>query len=282
MSFGYPFALALAAAVLDVTIGYPAALARRIGAPARWISSWLRVVTVAAEGWSGPGALVIYLAPAMVGAAAIAMALPQSPIGFAVTALLVSAFCGRQSLDARARAVASVWEDEGPYEAFGAAEALGADEAEPRLVRAGAAAIAARFADEVAAPTIFILIGGLLGVVLCRAIAIAGRACRERRDVSDFGRAVAILESWTITPAARSGALFLALAAGTRTAAWRAVAAPAARPTAPAEAALLAALGDPEHDDPAYMRRAIALYRRAAALEMIALAGLALIAALAI
>ncbi len=282
MSFAYPFALALAAAVLDVTLGYPSGLARRIGTPSDWLSVWLRVVRVAAEGWSGPGALVIYLAPAGVAAAAIALLLPQGLIGFVATALLASAFCGRQSLDARARAVANAWENEGPYEAFAAAEALGADEADPRVVRAAAAAVAARFADEVAAPTVFIVIGGLLGIVLCRAVTIAGRACRESRDDTPFGHAVAILEAWTIAPAARAGALWLALAGGARTAGWRAVAAPAPRPTAPAEAALLAAFGTSSRDDHADMRRALALYRRAAAAELIALAAFALVAAFAV
>jgi adenosylcobinamide-phosphate synthase len=281
-SWAYPFALALAAALIDVTLGYPAGLARRIGTPTRWLTSWLSVVRLAAEGWSGPAALAIYLAPPLVAGAVVAELLPHGPIGFAATALLASAFCGRQSLDARARAVARAWEEEGPYEAFGAAEALGADEGDPRVVRSGASAIAARFADEVAVPTVFIVIGGLPGVAFARALTIAGRWRRDNREVGGFGDAVATLERWTITPAARLGALWLALAAGPRPAAWRAVAAPASRPTAPAEAALVAALGDPQRDDPAYMRRALALYRRAAAVELAALAVIAVAAALAI
>ena len=213
---------------------------------------------------------------------AVVAALPRGPIGFAVTALLASAFCGRQSLDARARAVASAWEDEGPYEAFGAAEALGADEADPRLVRAGAAAIAARFADEVAAPTLFILIGGLPGVAFAarvddRRARLPGKPRRRRlrprrRDPGGLDdharRAVRARCSWRSPPAPGP-------------AAWRAVGAPATRPTAPAEAALVAALGDPQRDDPAYLRRALALYRRAAAAEFVALGAAAVAAALA-
>ncbi len=44
---------------------------------------------------------------------------------------------------------------------------------------------------------------------------------------------------------------------------------------------MLAALGDPPRDDPAYLRRALALFRRAAAAEIVALAALALVAAFA-
>ena len=55
MSLAYPFALALAVAVLDVTVGYPARLARRIGTPSGWMAAWLGVVRGA--GWSGGGGL---------------------------------------------------------------------------------------------------------------------------------------------------------------------------------------------------------------------------------
>jgi hypothetical protein len=273
VSIAYRFALALAAALLDVTVGYPAGLSRRIGTPAGWLATWLAIVRGA--GWSGSGALALYLAPVAVAATLVSGLLPSGPLGFAATALLASAFCGRQSLDARARLVARLCENEGPYAALAAAEPLGPDEAEPQLPRAAAAAIAARFADEAAAPTLFILIGGLTGAALCGALVVAGRACRERRDTSDFAATLAEVERWTLAPAARLGALFLAFAAPSL-AAFRAVAAPAARPSAPAEAAALAALGSTLPDDPAYLRRALALFRRAAAAEIVALAALTL------
>lgn len=280
MSLAYRFALALAAALIDVTVGYPAGLARRIGTPAGWLATWLAIVRGA--GWSGSGALALYLAPVAVGATLVSGLLPSGPLGFAATALLASAFCGRQSLDRRASLVARLNEHDGPYEALAAAEPLGPDEAEPQLPRAAAAAIAARFADEAAAPTVFILIGGFTGAALCGALVVAGRACRERRDSSDFAATLAEVERWTLAPAARLGALFLALAAPMSLGAFRAVAAPAPRPSAPAEAAALAALGESQPDDPAYLRRALALFRRAAAAEIVALAALTLFTAFAL
>jgi cobalamin biosynthesis protein CobD/CbiB len=277
VSIAYRFALALAVALIDVTVGYPSGLARRIGTPARWLATWLAIVRGA--GGSGGGGLALYLAPVAVGATLVSGLLPSGPLGFAASALLASAFCGRQSLDRRASLVARLSEHEGPYEALAAAEPLGPDEAEPRVSRAAAAAIAARFADEAAAPTVFILIGGLTGAALCCALVVAGRACRERRDSSDFAATLADVERWTLAPAARLGALFLALAAPLSARAFRAVAAPAPRPTAPAETAALAALGESAPDDPAYLRRALALFRRAAAAELIVLAGLSLLTA---
>jgi adenosylcobinamide-phosphate synthase len=276
----YAFALALAAALIDVTLGYPRWLARIVGSPTQWLAAWLRIVKTAAEGLSGRTALALYLAPVAVAAATIMQWAPSGPLGFAAMALLTSTFSGRQSLDVRGREVASAWEAQGPYEAFAAAEALGADETEPRLGRAAAASIAARFADEVAAPTVFILIGGLGGAALCRALTLAGRLCRESREDTAFARAVAALETWTVAPAARAGALWLAVAAASTGAnlAFAAIAAAAPRPGAPAEQAMLLALGEARRDEPRYVRQALALFRRAAAMELATLAVAALAA----
>jgi len=278
MSFIHLPALALAAAILDATIGYPAALALRIGSPATWMANWLSLVEGATERKGGARALAIYLGPIVVAAAAISAVLPSGPIGFAIAALLASTLCGRQTLDARARALALAWENDGAYEALEVAEALGPSETEVRLTRASAAAIAARFADEVVAPTLFILIGGLMGAAFCRALGVAGRACRDRRDTSAYGRAVARLEAWTLAPAARVAACWIAAAArlAGRGNVFAAALGPAATPTGPAEAAMLAAIGDPPRDDPTYVRLAIGMFRRAAALEFAALAALAL------
>ena len=268
----YSFALALAAALLDVTLGYPAWLARAIGTPAFWLETWLRLVRGAAE---GPLALTLYLAPVGVGAAALAQVLPAGPFGFAATALIASAFMGRQSFDARAKALALSLETEGRGASMAAAEALDAEEGPPG--QAGAAALAARFADGVAAPTLFLVLGGLAGVALCAALVVAARARRGRSDA--FARAVFALERWTLAPAARLGGFWIALAAAPSRglAAFPVVLAPAAAPTAPAQAAMLAALGDTPDD----VRRALALYRRAAATELAALAVLAVASALA-
>ena len=261
------FALALAAALLDVTVGYPERLEAAIGAPARWLGAWLRTVEVAAAGWEGRLALVLYLAPVMVAAAALDIGLPNDATGFVVRAVLASTLCARQSLDRRVRAAAQAWEREGPGEAMLAIEALGAREDESRLAPASAAALAARFADEVVGLSVFILLGGLVGAVFFRALAVAARRVRRGAKLAS---AVANLEAWTLAPAARLAALWIALASGRR-APFAALTARAPWPTGPAEAAMLAALGPARRDEPDYLRAALALYRRAAALELAAL-----------
>ena len=279
MSVSHNLALALAAAILDATLGYPAWFALVFGSASTWIAGWLATVEGAEPPGGGAGALLFVLAPVVIGALVLGEILPRNAFGFVVSALVASAMCGRQTLDTRARNVARVWEQEGVYVALVAAEPLGPSEAETRLAPACASAIAARYADEVAAPTLFIALGGLPGVVLIRAIGVVGRICRERHDVGPFGKAVAALERWTLGPAARIGAFWLAAAAATMGSAngFAAVIQPSARPTAPAEAVMLKVLGETERDEPAYLRRALALFRRAAALEFAALVLLTLL-----
>jgi cobalamin biosynthesis protein CobD/CbiB len=276
MSVSHNLALALAAALLDLTMGYPLWFAALFGSAWSWISGWFEIVD-GAETPGGPwAALAIFLLPVIVAAAALSLVLTTGPFGFGFCALVASAFSSRQSINARARAVARTWENEGPYEALVAAEALGTNEAETRLAPACAGAIAARFADEVAAPTLALALGGLVGLAALRALAVAGRICRERGDDGPFGGSLDTAQAWTLAPAARLGALWLAGAAatfGARVPLWQA-SLPGATPTEPAETVMLVVLGPPERDAPAYLRRALALYRRAAALEFAALAGL--------
>src|SRR5580698_219848 len=91
-------ALALAAAILDVTVGYPPALYNAIGHPVTWMGAWLSWLearlNVAGLGFSarraaGGIALIAYLAP-------VAAALPA-----------------QQSLDRHVRAVALGLERDG-------------------------------------------------------------------------------------------------------------------------------------------------------------------------
>lgn len=270
------FALALAAALLDVTVGFPDRLEAAVGAPARWLALWLRTVEGAAAGLEGRLALVLYLAPAMVAGAVVDILLPYDATGFVVRAVLASTLCGRQSLDRRVCAAALAWERDGPGEAMVAIEALGAREDETRLASASAAALAARFADEVVGPSVFMLLGGLVGAVFFRGVAVAAR--RARLDTK-IGGAVANLESWTLAPVSRLAALWIALASGRR-APFAAAMARASRATEPAEAAMLAALGPARRDEPDYLRSGLALYRRAAALELAALALMTVAAAM--
>lgn len=130
---------------------------------------------------------------------------------------------------------------------------MGAAEDERNLARAASSALAARFADEVVAPTLALALAGLPGAALVRALALAGQAGEARRDA--FGETATGLARFVLRPAALLAALGLRLAGGE-------------------------AIAGEIADRPASLRRALSRYRRAAALEGAALAALALIAAL--
>ena len=81
-------ALALAAAILDVTLSYPEHLEGAVGSPARWLRAWARTLEAAAPRMEGRLILVAYMAPPFALAAALDRLLPEGPLGFAARALL--------------------------------------------------------------------------------------------------------------------------------------------------------------------------------------------------
>src|SRR5260370_975911 len=100
MSLSHSLPLALAAMGLEALIGYPAPLYRAIGHPVTWMGAglgWLearlnrRRLSFAARRALGALALMIYLAPvALVAAAATRALAPHGALGFAVLALLAA------------------------------------------------------------------------------------------------------------------------------------------------------------------------------------------------
>src|SRR5437763_7087273 len=107
-------ALALAAAILDVTVGYPVALYNAIGHPVTWMGAWLgwleTRLNVSSLGFAtrraaGLLALVAYLAPVALVTIVLAYWLPVGVVGFVVLALLAAPLPAQQSLDQHVRAV---------------------------------------------------------------------------------------------------------------------------------------------------------------------------------
>ena len=263
----------------------------------------------------GALALGLYLSGVGIIARLIEVLAP-GPIGFAVTALIASSLLARQNLDRRIRAVALGLERGGlaggrfavaPF-ASGNPNAL--DEA--GVARAALESLAKTYCDSVTAPIFWIVIGGLTGGALYKAIEAAQRVIGRGADNSfGFGWATAWLEMLVTFPASRLAAIWLIGAAAitadaSASEAWRAVKRDAHRhPLRNAgwpEAALAGALGlrlaGPRAQggralmEDAYMgdgralataadvRRGLALFRRAGAIEFVALALVALLAQL--
>ncbi|MGC2787752.1 MAG: cobalamin biosynthesis protein, partial [Roseiarcus sp.] len=110
MSLSFSLPLALAAAVIEALIGYPAPLYRAFGHPVTWMGAWLawlearlnRVDTgPVARRAAGVLVLLIYLASVgLVAWLATRALLPLGPLGFAALALLAASLPAQRSLAA--------------------------------------------------------------------------------------------------------------------------------------------------------------------------------------
>src|SRR5260370_40224485 len=116
MSLSHSLPLALAAMGLEALIGYPAPLYRAIGHPVTWMGAglgWLetrlnrRRLSFAARRALGALALMIYLAPvALVAAAATRALAPHGALGFAVLALPAASLPAQRTLEPHVRTAA--------------------------------------------------------------------------------------------------------------------------------------------------------------------------------
>src|SRR5271168_2321033 len=244
MNFAFSLPLALAAALLDVTVGYPQAVYRAIGHPVTWMGAFVAALerrlnrpTLAftVRRASGIFALALYLGAVGVVAGLVSSLAPSGAIGFAALALLASSLPAQQSLDRHVIAVARGLEQGGLAAGRSAvAKIVGRN---PRtldqagVARAALESLAENFSDGVVAPLFWIALGGLTGGALYKAVNTADSMIGHRNErYLAFGWAAARLDDLVNWPAARLAALWLMLAAatisrvswrGAREAVWR-------------------------------------------------------------
>jgi len=257
------------------------------------------------------GILAVAIALGVVGAISFVVQwqLLRLPFGVVPVAVLASALIAQRSLHRYVANVASALElqdlDAGRK---AVSHIVGRDTA--RLDRAGIAraaieSLAENFSDGIVAPVFWLVVAGLPGAALYKAINTADSMIGHRTPrYADFGWTAARLDDLVNLPASRLAALLLILASVLRDdasagAAWRAVRRDAARHRSPnagyPEAAMAGALGlslagprfyagirvedafmgdgrrEAEAKD---IRRALALYRCADAILLALLAGL--------
>src|ERR1700734_1764336 len=227
MSLSLSLPLALAAAIVEAAIGYPAPLYRAIGHPVTWMGRWLtwlearlnRVeASFAARRAAGVLALCLYLAPgAVVAWAARLMCVSGGALGFAALVLLAASLPSQRSLAIHVRAVADGLDaglDEGRR---AVAKIVGRNPEvldEPGIARAAIESLAENFSDGVVAPILWIALGGLVGGALYKAINTADSMIGHRDErYKAFGWAAARLDDIVNLPASRLAALWLILAA---------------------------------------------------------------------
>ena len=251
--------------LIELCVGYPERLTRAIGHPVTWIGRLIGQCDryLNAEMASGlrrmMGALAIVALLAVIGAIAfiVQILLLRLPYGLIALAVVASTMIAQRSLHRYVANVASALDREG-LDAGRAAVShiVGRDTAE--LDRAGVAraaieSLAENFSDAVVAPVFWLLVAGLPGVALYKAINTADSMIGHRTPRhADFGWAAARLDDLVNLPASRLAALLLIAAAALRqgasgATAWRTVWHDAARHRSPnagyPEAAIAGALG---------------------------------------
>jgi len=233
--------LALLALLFELMVGYPAALARAIGHPVTWMGqliTWLdrklNGDNDSAEARRRAGAVALLVLLVVVGAVALAVeqTLLLLPLGLLFAAVAASTMLAQRSLVTHVGQVADALED-GGLEAGRAAVAqiVGRDTAEldeAGVARAAIESLAENFSDGVVAPSFWMVIAGIPGTALYKAINTADSMIGHRTERhQDFGRTAAQLDDIVNLPASRLTALLIVAAAyvtkgASASAAWQA------------------------------------------------------------
>jgi adenosylcobinamide-phosphate synthase len=277
-------ALALVAMLIELCLGYPDRLTRAIGHPVIWMGRLI--------GW-----LARSLNRETHGAAARLFA----------AGLLGSTLVAQRSLHRHVADVADALDQSGVAAGRAAVAHIVGRDTEALdtagIARAAIESLAENFSDAIIAPVLWMVIGGLPGAALYKAINTADSMIGHRTPRHfAFGWAAARLDDLVNWPASRISALLLVAAAAVNKAAsagaaWRAVRRDAARHRSPnagyPEAAMAGALGlalagprayggvtiddatmgnGRRAADAADIRRALALYRRADFILIVVLA----------
>ena len=219
--------LALLALLIELTVGYPDRLMRGIGHPVTWMGrliAWLdrqlNRDTAEAETRRRAGAIALLALFSVVGVIAfvIEQVLLLLPFGLIAVAILASTMLAQRSLFVHVANVADALE-EGGVDAgrMAVAQIVGRDTAEldaAGVARAAIESLAENFSDGVVAPTIFMVIAGLPGAALYKAINTADSMIGHRSERhQDFGKTAAQLDDIVNLPASRLSALLIVAAA---------------------------------------------------------------------
>jgi adenosylcobinamide-phosphate synthase len=247
-------------------VGYPDRLVRSIGHPVTWIGRLIGVLerhcnsdTAKPVQRRAFGIITLFLVVSIVAVVAfvIERGLLLLPIGLAGVGFLASTLIAQRSLHEHVAGVADALEQagaEGGRQAV--AHIVGRDtEAldEAGIARAAIESLAENFSDGVVAPVLWMLIAGLPGAAVYKAINTADSMIGHRTSrYHAFGWAAARVDDLVNLPASRLSALLIIAAAAvtkeaSASAAWRAARRDARRHRSPnagyPEAAMAGALG---------------------------------------
>lgn len=219
--------MALLALLIELMVGYPDRLVQSIGHPVTWMGrliAWLdrrlNREGAEAEARRRAGAVAVLALLSLVGVVAfvVEQALLLLPFGLVLVAFLASTLLAQRSLLLHVASVADALE-EGGVDAgrMAVAQIVGRDTAEldqAGVARAAIESLAENFSDGVVAPTIFMVIAGLPGAAVYKAINTADSMIGHRTErYRDFGKTAAQLDDILNLPASRLAALLIVAAA---------------------------------------------------------------------
>jgi adenosylcobinamide-phosphate synthase len=237
-----PIVLAFIAMLIELCFGYPDRLFRTVRHPASWMG-WLidaldRFLNRETAGLGSRRlAGIVALLAILAGVAAIAIVVQHELLrlrfGFLLVALLAASLIAQRSLHRHVADVADAL-DTGGLETgrVTVAQIVGRDPESldaAGVARAAIESLAENFSDAVVAPVIWLVIGGLPGIALYKAINTADSMIGHRTPRHEaFGWAAARLDDLVNLPASRLSALLLIAAAalsgkGSAAAAWHTV-----------------------------------------------------------
>jgi len=222
--------LALIGVAIEAMVGYPAALYRLIGHPVSWMG---RLIAWCDEAWNSPvlsfeerrrrgvlTLLLLVLAAVVLGVVLSAVLARLFPawLALALGGLLGSSLLAQRSLDQHVAAVATALERDGIEAARQAvSHIVGRDTKaldEAAVCRAAIESLAENFSDGVVAPLFWMVVAGLPGALVYKAINTADSMIGHKtpRHLA-FGWAAARCDDLVNLPASRLSALWLVLAA---------------------------------------------------------------------
>ncbi|MEM6385046.1 MAG: adenosylcobinamide-phosphate synthase CbiB [Pseudomonadota bacterium] len=312
MSFAAAMLIGL---VLDVVVGWPDALFRRIGHPVTWMGSLItlgeRVLNrgdAARRRANGVTLVIVVVGLVVAVTGALAALVPSGWFGVVITGLLAWPFVAARALQSHVAAVAAplvAGDLDGARAAVAMVVGRSPDTMDgAAIARAGLESLAENTSDGVVAPLFWGAIFGLPGIAGYKAINTLDSMIGYRNArYENFGWAAARLDDGiNLLPARLTGGLIALAATGARRVAFRTMMRDARRHRSPnagwPEAAMAGALavrlsGPRVYDDvatddpwlnavagdprPEDMKRGLRLFRRAVLLSAFGLAALALI-----
>ncbi|HEX4296664.1 MAG TPA: adenosylcobinamide-phosphate synthase CbiB [Devosia sp.] len=210
------------ALVIERLVGYPGGLFRIIGHPVTWMGAligWLegRLNTGDQRRWKGVALLVLLLVSGLVVSLLILDVTRRIPFGWAIEALLASTLLAQKELGRAVTAVADGLAVSLEAGRAAVSHIVGRDPDaldRPGVARAAIESLAESTSDGIVAPLFWLLVGGLPGIVLYKAVNTADSMIGHRTPrYAEIGWASARLDDLLNWIPARLTALLVAGAA---------------------------------------------------------------------